>query len=331
MKASYFVCLAAVASLSCAHHARTAAAHRAPALPPPQPVFERQVRNAIDAGDGDFRTKTLRERMAAEPDNLAVRLELSAAYAERGYPEIALEHCRLAAARFPESPEAALALAKALRKMDRRLEAAQGLDAFLAGHDAGKLAANMYSWLGIIRDGLGQYTEGEKAHRAAVKVDPNSAFLRNNLGYNFLLQDRRNDAAGEFRAALTLDPAYTLARNNLGVALASEADKALAEWREANGPAAAHNNLGAVFIEQGRYAEARKELEIALGYNRLHSAALKNLRLVSQLDGQPAAMPAGHFETRWSRWKSAVRSLFVGPVGGETSKNGPIQTAKGSL
>ncbi|MFB3826698.1 MAG: hypothetical protein ACE15B_08005 [Bryobacteraceae bacterium] len=329
MKARYLIFLAAAAGLSCGHHSQSTAVRRTPPLPPPQPVFERHVRNAIDAGDGDYRIKAARERMAADPENLAVRLELAALYAETGYPEIALEHCRLAAARFPESADAALALAKTLRKMDLRLEAARGLDVFLTSHKPA--VANMYSWLGIIRDELGQYTEGEKAHREAVRLEPNSAFLRNNLGYNFLLQDRREAAAAEFRAALALDPAYTLARNNLGVALATEADKALAEWREANGPAAAHNNLGAVLIEQGRYAEARKELEIALGYNRLHPAALKNLRLVSELDGRPASMPAGQVETRWNRWKSAVRSLFVGPVPGDSPRKGPVQTAKGSL
>jgi tetratricopeptide (TPR) repeat protein len=89
----------------------------------PQPVFERQIRNALDAGDGDYHLRELRDRMAAEPENMQVRLDLAEAYRQRGFPEVALEHCRLAAARFPDSAEIALALAKSLRRAGRQQEA----------------------------------------------------------------------------------------------------------------------------------------------------------------------------------------------------------------
>jgi len=64
-------------------------------------MWDRQIRNAVDAGDGDYRLRALRERVAAEPENIAVRIELAKAYRERNYPEIALEISRLAVARFP--------------------------------------------------------------------------------------------------------------------------------------------------------------------------------------------------------------------------------------
>ena len=75
-----------------------------------------------------------------------------------------------------------------------------------------------------------------------------------------------------------------------------------------------HNNLAAVLIEQGRYGEARKELDTALGYNRAHPAALKNLELISRLDGQPATVTATQAQTRWERWKLSIKKLFVGPL-----------------
>src|SRR2546421_4153600 len=62
-------------------------------------IWDRQIHNAIDAGDGDYLLRTLRERVAAEPANIAVRIELAKAYRERNYPEIALEISRLAVAR----------------------------------------------------------------------------------------------------------------------------------------------------------------------------------------------------------------------------------------
>src|ERR1700690_383138 len=107
----------AALSVSCVH--RTVV--RTPAAPPT--VWDRQIRNAVDAGDGDYQLRILREKVAAEPDNIPVRLELAKAYRERGYHEVALEISRLAVARFPQSGDAQLALVRDLRDVNRRAEA----------------------------------------------------------------------------------------------------------------------------------------------------------------------------------------------------------------
>ena len=112
--------------------------------------------NAVDAGEGDYRVRLLRQRMAADPDNLSVRIELIEHYNRAGYPELALEHCRLAVVRFPESAEIQLSLAKLLRKIQMTRDAAKGLAAFLEHHPQQSPAYD--SWLGILRDELSQWT-----------------------------------------------------------------------------------------------------------------------------------------------------------------------------
>ena len=300
---------------------------------PPQTVWERQVRNAVDAGDGDYQLRVLREKVSSEPDNVAARVELSNAYGERGYHEVALEISRLAVARFPESGEAQLALVRDLRAVNRRGEAISSLEGFLKAHPASD--AKFYSWLGILRDESGLWPLGEPAHRKAVELSAASDSLHNNLGYNLLMQKKNEEAAREFEAALKLNPASEIARNNLGTALARSGavEKALAAWQTNSDAASAHNNLAAVWIEKGNYSEARRELQQALGYNRAHSAARKNLELLGTLEphplethrpGEPSkaetsnaasngADPAG-IDTRWERWKIAFRKLFVGPL-----------------
>src|SRR6516225_3594327 len=104
-----FLSVAAI-TLSCA--SRTPRAVAQMKLPPPQPIMERQVQNAIDAGDGDYQIRMLRQQMAKEPDNLQVRLELARRYQASGSTELALEHYRLAAARFPDNADVELLLAK---------------------------------------------------------------------------------------------------------------------------------------------------------------------------------------------------------------------------
>jgi Flp pilus assembly protein TadD len=288
-------------------------------------VWDRQIRNAIDAGDGDYQLRALRQKMAADPENIPVRLELANAYRERGYTDVALEICRLAAARFPDSGEVQLALVGALRDVNRRSEAIDGLVTFLKSHP--QTGSAYYSWLGILRDESGLWPLGEPAHRKALELAPSLDYLHNNLGYNLLMQKKNEEAAAEFREALKLNPHSPVARNNLGLALANlgAADQAVAAWQSASDPATAHSNLAAVLMENGNYAKARKELEIALSYNKSHAAALKNLELVSRLDGHPATLTVKPAKSRWQRWKASLRRFFVGPL--EDSKTDTVKTA----
>jgi Flp pilus assembly protein TadD len=269
--------------------------------------------------------RVLRQKLAADPDDIPVRLEMANAYRDRGYPDVALEVCRLAAARFPESAEAQLALVRALRDMNRRAEAIDGLVEFLKAHP--QTGPQYFSWLGILRDESGLWPLGEPAHRKALELAPSLDYLHNNLGFNLLMQKKYAEAAGEFREALKLNPRSPVARNNLGLALANlgETDQAVANWQSASGPATAHNNLAAVLLEKGNYPNARKELELALSYNNAYPAALKNLELVSRLDGHPATLAVKPAESRWQRWKIAFRRLFVGPL--NNSRTDPVKTA----
>jgi Flp pilus assembly protein TadD len=295
--------LAAVLCASCVHETRVAKA------PPVPTVWERQIRNAADAGDGDVALKALRNRIAAEPNNVAVRLELAAAYRERGYQEVALEVCRLAAERFPESTDAHFAVVRTLFEMKRAAEAVAALEA----HP--RQTSEYYSWLGLVLDSTGAWPAGESSHRKAVELAPAQDAPHNNLGYNLLMQKRDAEAAAEFREALRINPSSALARNNLGLALAStDTAQAISNWQAASDPATAHNNLATVWIEKGNWEEARKELAIALGYNKSHPAALRNVALLSQFDGKPAALQMRLEETRWDRWKAGFKRLFVGPL-----------------
>jgi tetratricopeptide (TPR) repeat protein len=300
------IAMAAALTVSCVHEKRPLAG-AAPAAP--QTVWDRQIHNASDAGDGDYVLKALRQRVAAEPDHVAIRLELAKAYRDRGYPDMAVELCRLAVERFPQSAEAQLALVRSLFEMKRPTEAIAALEA----HP--RETADYHSWLGLIRDSTGGWTAGEPSHRKAIELAPAQDGLHNNLGYNLLMQKKGEEAAAEFREALRLNPASQVARNNLGLALAStNTQQALASWQAASDPATAHSNLAAVWIEKGNYPEARKELAVALGYNKSHPAALRNLQLVAQLDGQASELGPGSAESRWIRWKTGFKKLFVGPL-----------------
>jgi tetratricopeptide (TPR) repeat protein len=282
-----FLAGAAVLTVSCA-------AHRQAGLTPPsaqQYAVERQTINAVDQGDGDYEVKVLRARLDADPLDLATRLELAKHYQKLGFTEVAIEHCRLACERAPESDEAHVALAKMLRETGRAAEGAKVLSAFTAHRPEAGVSA--WAWLGLLNDETEDWKSGEAAYRKALALAPQRDDLHNNLGYCLLRENRKKEAAEELRVALKINPHSVVASNNLAAALDdSSRVEAVERLQSVADPATAHSNMAAVLIEAGQYAEARKELEIALSYNRRNPAALTNLALVSQRDGKPAEVPA---------------------------------------
>jgi len=308
-------------------------ASRTPAAPArPSSVtqtMQRQVSNAVDAGDGDAVVRSLRKRLVADPNNADVRMELAEHYEKAGYPDLAIEHLRLAAAHFPGNPTIAMRLAKSLRDFGQAAEAVATLDEFCKRNTL--RPPELLSLLGILRDDAGAFAQAEPAYREALAQAPNQAYLHNNLGYNLLLQSRPKEAADEFRAALAIEPHSELANDNLGLALLEQwktdeqPKEALLRWESVGGPATAHNNLATVLMEQHRYAEARKELEIALGSQKDHPAALANLKLLTELDGKAAAASkeAGRSAASTSLWKRVTLSVQKAWTGSSKSHTAP--------
>ena len=273
-------------------------------------AIQRQIENAIDAGEGDVLAQNLRRRVAASPSDLSARLDLAAHYAAAGFPEVALEHYRIASQAHPDDARVAVLLAKTLRGMKLNSEAKLRLEAFAARNS--NTPAELWSWLGMAQDDAGDLQAAEKSHRSAVALQPGADSLHNNLGYNLLLQNKEAEAAEEFRKALSIAPNSAIAQNNLGLALAGKPGEAVSTLRSVADRATAHSNLAAILIEQGKYVEARRQLNLALGYKKDHAPALRNLQLLSELDGGSVTIPVPSGDTGWKRFRSGLRLLFLG-------------------
>ena len=138
----------ALACWSCEHQVKSwVPADRRTAV---SAVMERHISNAVDAGDGDLETRALRRRLASNPRDLDARILLARVYLRRGFPDLALEHDRLAAMFFPDEPLVALEQAKVLRQMDQKDEALSVVGDFLGKHPAGN--AELFSIKGVLED-----------------------------------------------------------------------------------------------------------------------------------------------------------------------------------
>jgi Flp pilus assembly protein TadD len=318
----FAVLIVCIFASACTHEVQVAS--QAPPRTKTHALMARQVENAVDLGDADAEARRWRKRLAANASDLDARLALARLYVSRGQPQLAVEHYRLAAELNPDLAGVTLLLAKSLRDLNEPAEALSVIAAFISRHP--KESWELLSLAGILEDEQGLFKQAEAAYRAALAIDPTPSSLHNNLGYNLLLQGNAEGAAAEFRKAIEIDPHSVIAHNNLGTALmwakSGKSEQAFAEWRKSGDPAAAHNNLAAIFLEQGHYPEARQELASALELRPDYPAALANLRMVAAADGGPATPAPQQKVNLWKRITSGVTKDKNGTMIDKTAGSG---------
>jgi tetratricopeptide (TPR) repeat protein len=114
------------------------------------------------------------------------------------------------------------------------------------------------------------------------------AVKRNNVGADFLKQNKHEEAIAEFQRAIEVDPSYVAAHFNLAYALecAKRFDEAIAQYERALqlGPDNVFglNNLGVLYTNKRRYDEAIKVLEQAAKIEPSNSTVSKNLENARQ-------------------------------------------------
>ena len=116
----------------------------------------------------------------------------------------------------------------------------------------------------------GDVTNALQAYAQVVRLDPTNAPVRNNLGRLFAAMEppRLNEAAAQFELAIQYNPKF----------------------------AEAHNNLGQVFLMQGRVDDAIKSFENALALVPKFERARKNLEEAQEFKRDPKRRPS----TRWT-------------------------------
>jgi tetratricopeptide (TPR) repeat protein len=143
--------------------------------------------------------------------------------------------------------------------------------------------AKARSNLGNLLADLKKYKESEKEYREAIRINPDFVEAHYNLGILLKGLERSEEAVREYRDAIRIDPDYAGAHNNLGNLLADLGgyEEAEEEYREAIriNPKLpeAHNNLGILLYNLKRYDEAEEEYREAIRINPNDTAAHNNL------------------------------------------------------
>lgn len=144
-----------------------------------------------------------------------------------------------------------------------------------------------YSRLGVLLGRLGRHSEAEQALTKAVELRPDWAFLRNNLGFEYMLQKRWLDAEAELRNAIRLQADFRRAHNNLAMVLfkTGRFEESLGEFRQAVPEPDAYYNLGLMFRGEHRYRDAANAFERVLSLaSRFEAAKIQLAQIAPRLE-----------------------------------------------
>jgi tetratricopeptide (TPR) repeat protein len=183
-----------------------------------------------------------RHAIAVTPANYLAEHNLgSYLLAQPGRLPDSVDHLRAALALRPEYPEAITDLASALAQSPGGLPEAitlyQSADRRLPGSAViqGNLAQAEYAFgMSLVKQGA--FADSIAHFEAALRLRPDSAEVRNNLGTALAQTGDTRAAEARFREAIRLKPDYADAHVNLGIALANSghAAEALTELETAN-------------------------------------------------------------------------------------------------
>ena len=123
-----------------------------------------------------------------------------------------------------------------------------------------------HAFLGLVCDQKKQFEKARGHYRQALRIQPRSAVVYNDLGISYYLSGDYASSADAYLKALDLDPANKKIYNNLGLALSrmGRYEEALAAFKRGNSNAGAYNNIGCVYIAERKYKEAARALERAM-------------------------------------------------------------------
>ncbi len=121
--------------------------------------------------------------------------------------------------------------------------------------------------LGLILDRESGTAQAARLHyKKGIALNPGSVELYNNLGVSYYREGDYSQAIAAYKKALRIDPASRRAANNLGLALEKTGEyvEAFEAFKRGKDAAGAYNNMGYLYLTEGKYGEATQALEKAI-------------------------------------------------------------------
>jgi tetratricopeptide (TPR) repeat protein len=239
---------------------------------------------------------TLRQ-VERDPSDLGAKRRLAEFFVKKQLYRRALQHYSELSVMLPEDEDVQLALAQIWEYQGAHAIALRhALNAVELSPDS--IRANTV--LGMVYLHRDEPGKASKAFLAVLKQDPENGPVLANTGYTYLQLKQWETAVGYLEAALKINPDSVEVRNNLGIARTYLGDEegALQEFLQVNRPAAAYNNLGVAYLAQQNWSKAHDAFQAALAWEPDYVKARLNLLEAESYLPSPSVVHLSEFNTR---------------------------------
>ena len=197
----------------------------------------------------------------------------------------------LATPATPPTPQLRVALAQMAEAQGKTDEARRQMDQALAQAPQDPQVLREYARM---EDRAGRMAEAEQFYARALAVNSKDAAARNDLGLCLARGGKLRESAQVLQSAVELNPQKPLYRNNLATVLVELGDTqgAFAHLSAVHQPAVAHFNLGQLFSQRGRNAEAAGCFQTACQIDPTMQPAQAAFARLQQANVQVASRPA---------------------------------------
>ena len=140
--------------------------------------------------------------------------------------------------------------------------------------------------LGTMYDREGRFPDAIEEYHKAIAINPNGAAAFNNLGMSYFLSGDYRRSLEALLHAMKLDPSNSRISNNVGMVLfkTGREEEALRYLANAKDQAAAYNNLGYLYMSEGKYQEATDAFDKAIQIKpQFYEKAQENLQRAKAL------------------------------------------------
>lgn len=212
------------------------------------------------------------EAVRLQPENLETRIHLVRLLLDADRLDDAIKQCREGTRRHPEDVVALTHLGRTLRLANRLDEAADVMATALRLDPKHGWARQVHAWILL---GKGDLEGAIRGYRAAIQLgQSNDSAAHHELGMALEQSGDAEAAIAEYRQAIRLKPNHAGYRLQLGTILASrrQTDEAMKALRESirldPKSAPAHRQLGELLVRDGLLAESLEHFEVALRADR---------------------------------------------------------------
>lgn len=257
---------AAVALSACADIMKEAPAPEAKEIPAMKAEAKEKLlktgQNALDAEDFEAARGAFTQVLASDGANDQAKFGLGEVSLGVGRPDDALEAFGSVGAGGALDAKVLQGKGIALLMLHKPNDAAKSLI------DAVKMDPSLWrAWnaLGELYNSRHDWPQAHQCYEAALKANPRSEVVQNNLGISLLMQGKYQEAAPHFLEALKTRPNFEKAKMNLRLVLAWQGK--YAEARAGTAPEelpVVLNNIGYIAILRGDYAVAEAYLNQAI-------------------------------------------------------------------